>query len=65
MVSWMLVITGTGNAFSPVQFQAINSLRPSDTCFSKLTIIGSDNGLLPGRSQAIIFTNAGKSDPYE
>ena len=25
----------------------------------KLTIIGSDNGLLPGRIQAIIWTNAG------
>ena len=28
-------------------------------CISKLTIIGSDNGLLPGRRQAIISTNAG------
>ena len=28
-------------------------------CVSKLTIIGSDNGLLPGQSQAIIWTNAG------
>ena len=27
-------------------------------CISKLTIIGSDNGLLPGRLQAIIWTNA-------
>ena len=27
-------------------------------CVSKLTIIGSDNGLLPGRHQAIISTNA-------
>ena len=26
---------------------------------SRLTSIGSDNGLLPGRSQAIIWTNAG------
>ena len=26
---------------------------------SKLTIFGSDNGLLPGRRQAIIWTNAG------
>ena len=25
----------------------------------KLTIIGSDNGLSPGRRQAIIWTNAG------
>ena len=28
-------------------------------CVNKLTIIGSDNGLLPGRCQAIIWTNAG------
>ena len=27
-------------------------------CTSKLTIIGSDNGLSPGRRQAIIWTNA-------
>ena len=28
-------------------------------CIGKLTIIGSDNGLSPGRRQAIIWTNAG------
>ena len=28
-------------------------------CVSKLIIIGSDNGLLPGRRQAIIWTSAG------
>ena len=28
-------------------------------CIGNLTIIGSDNGLLPGRRQAIIWTNAG------
>ena len=28
-------------------------------CASKLNIIASDNGLLPGRLQAIIWTNAG------
>ena len=27
-------------------------------CVSKLTILGSDNGLSPGRRQAIIWTNA-------
>ena len=37
-----------------------NSLRPSDAYMrSKLTIIGSDNGLSPARRQAIIWTNAG------
>ena len=28
-------------------------------CVSELTIIGSDNGLSPGRRQAIILNNAG------
>ena len=28
-------------------------------CVSKLAIIGSDDGLSPGRRQAIIWTNAG------
>ena len=38
----------------------INSLRPNDAyiCVSELTIIGSDNGLLPARHQAITWTNA-------
>ena len=30
-----------------------------DICVSKLSIIASDNGLLPGRRQAIIWTNVG------
>ena len=33
--------------------------RATHICVGKLTIIGSDNGLSPGRSQAIIWTNAG------
>ena len=33
--------------------------RVTYICVSKLTIIGSDNGLSPGRSQAIIWTNDG------
>ena len=33
--------------------------RVMHTCVSKLTIIGADNGLSPGRHQAIIWTNAG------
>ena len=39
--------------------QCVNSLRPSDTymCVTKLNIIGPDNGLAPGRHQAIIWTN--------
>ena len=33
--------------------------RVRHICVNKLTIIGSDNGLSPGRRQAIIWTNAG------
>ena len=33
--------------------------RVTHICASKLTIIGSDNSLSPGRRQAIIWTNAG------
>ena len=33
--------------------------RVTHICVNKLTIIGSDNSLSPGRRQAIIWTNAG------
>ena len=33
--------------------------RVTQICVSKINIIGSDNGLSPGRRQAIIRTNAG------
>ena len=33
--------------------------RVRHICISNLTSVGSDNGLLPGRCQAIIWTNAG------
>ena len=33
--------------------------RVTHICVTKQTIIGSDNGLSPGRRQAIIWTNAG------
>ena len=33
--------------------------RATHICVSRLTIIGSDNGLPPDRRQAIIWTNAG------
>ena len=34
--------------------------RATHICVGDLTITGSDNGLSPGRRQAIIWTNAGK-----
>ena len=33
--------------------------RVTHICISRLAIIGSDNGLSPGRHQAIIWTSAG------
>ena len=36
-----------------------HSGRVTHICVTKLTIIGSDNSLSPGRRQAIIQTNAG------
>ena len=33
--------------------------RVTHICISKLTVIGSDNDLSPGRRQAIIWINAG------
>ena len=39
--------------------------RVMHICIGKLTIIGSDNGLSPGRRQAIIWTNAGILLIYE
>ena len=37
----------------------VNSGRVTHICVSKLTIIGSNNGMSLGRCQAIIWTNAG------
>ena len=43
------------------EYTSFNSMRPSDAyiCVSKLSLIGSDNGLWPGRCQVNIWTNAG------
>ena len=43
----------------PNLFQLTHWGRVTHICVSKLTIIGSDNGLSPERRQAIIWTNAG------
>ena len=53
----------THNAKCVLETNTIHTLthwgRVMHTCVSKLIIIGSDNGLSPGRCQAIIWTNAG------
>ena len=48
------------NTLRPVNYDALTHWGwVMHICISKLTIIGWDNGLLPGRRQAIISTNAG------
>ena len=51
---------GVSVLLTKIVSKLLNSLRPSDAYMrQKPTIIGSDNGLWPGRRQAIIWTNAG------
>ena len=45
--------------FSPGWDELTHWGRVTHICVGKLTIIGSDNGLSPGRCQAIIWTIAG------
>ena len=47
--AWLLSITK--------RFNTTHWGRVTHICVSKLTIIGSENGLSPGRRQAIIWTN--------
>ena len=51
------------NAFEHVACKMASALthwgRVTHICVSRLSITGSDNGLSPGRRQAIIWTNAG------
>ena len=42
-----------------IEWQLTHWGRVTHICLDKLTTIGSDNGLSPGRRQAIIWTNAG------
>ena len=45
--------------FSPVYNELTHWGQVTHLCISKLTIIGSYNGLSPSQRQAIIWTNAG------
>ena len=52
--------TASGEAFNVTYTRGLTHWgRVTHICVSKLTTIGSDNGLSPGRRQAIIWTNAG------
>ena len=42
-----------------IKYATFNLLSPSEAFLHQVTIIGPDNGFLPDRCQAIIWTNAG------
>ena len=48
-----------GHGYFNAQSLSHNRYRVTHICVSNLIFIGSDNGLSPGRRQAIIWTNAG------
>ena len=56
---WYVNGTGTWKGSKQIYYGSTHWGRATHICVSKLTIIGSDNGLTPGRRQAIIWTNAG------
>ena len=56
---WVKVSTAKCQPFCSNNNVVTNWGRVMHICVSKLTIIGSDNGLSPSRRQAIIWTNAG------
>ena len=57
---WKFVMKSHGNPFNSDPLSTLTHWgRATHICVGKLTIIGSDNGLSPGRRQAIIWTNAG------
>ena len=60
-ISWCHQVTWQTQSYSIWQdFQVLTYWgRVTHICIGKLTNIGSDNGLLPGRHQAIIWTSAG------
>ena len=60
--SWKCIWNGhqpKWQPFCPGRDELTHWGRVTHICVSDLTIIGSDNGLSPGRRQAIIRTNAG------
>ena len=62
LFSWttLLIILRTSHIESLKVFSPLTHWgRVMGKCVGKLTIIGSDNGLLPGRRHAIIWINAG------
>ena len=56
-VQILLKFAPKGTTYDLLACISTNS-RVTHICVDNLTIIGSDNGLSPGRRQAIIWTNA-------
>ena len=54
-----MTVTGTDHLATQVYQPLTHWGRVTHICVGNLTIIGPDNGLSPGRHQAIIWTNAG------
>ena len=59
LVIWWILLLSRDNTLKWTILVLNHWGRVTHTCVSKLTNIGSDNGLSPGRRQAIIWTNAG------
>ena len=63
LMAWCQMCTTSPDAGCLLQCSQFHELthwgRVTHICISKLTIVGSDNGLSPGRRQAIIWTNNG------
>ena len=55
---WYIVI-GSETEWGSSHWHLYDWSRVTHICVGKLIILGSDNGLSPGRRQAIIWTNAG------
>ena len=57
-------ITATRNVVATKVVRHAGQLRPSDTYAQRQSIIGSDDGLSPGRHQAITCTSVGNCQLY-
>ena len=56
---WQTILSNAFSRIKTYEFRLTHWGRVTHICIGKLTIIGSDNGLSPGRRQAIIWTSNG------
>ena len=59
LISWEMMILLCLQKINSAWQRLTHWGRVTHRCVSRLTIIGSDNGLSPGRRQAIIWTSVG------